>query len=267
MGPTPSIRAWRPPVAGVVEVLHAHFPSHAYPSHTHDTWTVLLVDDGVVRFDLDRHELGAVPHLVMLLPPGVPHDGRSVTAGGFRKRVVYLEEDVIGADRVGAAVDHPGWRDPALLAGIERFHRALAHPGDAFEAESAVAVLADGLRSRLAGADPPRRTDAPLARRVRALLDDRVTEGVVLADVAAGLGAHPSHLVRSFAREYGIAPHRYLTGRRLDLARRLLLAGVAPAEVADAAGFYDQAHLTRHFRRFLGTTPAAYARSAATMGA
>jgi AraC-like DNA-binding protein len=265
MAAAPSIRAWRPAVAGVAEVLHAHFPSHAYPSHTHDTWTVLLVDDGVVRFDLDRHELGAVPRLVTLLPPGVPHDGRSVTAGGFRKRVVYLEQEVIGADRIGAAVDHPGWRDPALVAAVDRLHPALAEPGDVFEAESAVAVLAEGLRARLSAAAPVRRADAPLARRLRDLLDAHVVEGVVLADAARELGAHPSHLVRSFAGEYGIAPHRYLTGRRLDVARRLLLAGVGAAQVAGQAGFYDQAHLTRHFRRFLGTTPAAYARSAATM--
>jgi AraC-like DNA-binding protein len=53
-------------------------------------------------------------------------------------------------------------------------------------------------------------------------------------------------------------PHRYVTGRRVDLARRLLVAGSRPAEAAASAGFHDQAHLTRHFRAFLGTTPAAF---------
>jgi AraC-like DNA-binding protein len=71
-----------------------------------------------------------------------------------------------------------------------------------------------------------------------------------------------THLVRAFGAEYGIAPHRYLTGRRLDQARRLLLAGTGAADVAVLVGFHDQAHLTRHFRRLLSTTPAAYARSA-----
>jgi transcriptional regulator GlxA family with amidase domain len=54
-------------------------------------------------------------------------------------------------------------------------------------------------------------------------------------------------------------PHLYLTGRRVDMARRMLLAGMRPADVATAAGFYDQPHLTRHFRRMLGTSPARYA--------
>ncbi|MEK8105021.1 AraC family transcriptional regulator [Micromonospora sp. M12] len=52
-------------------------------------------------------------------------------------------------------------------------------------------------------------------------------------------------------------PHSYLTGRRVELARRLLLAGQRPVEAAVAAGFFDQAHLTRHFRRFVGVSPLA----------
>ena len=38
-----SVRAWRPAVPGVAEVFHARFVSHAYPVHTHDTWTLLIV--------------------------------------------------------------------------------------------------------------------------------------------------------------------------------------------------------------------------------
>jgi len=48
-------------------------------------------------------------------------------------------------------------------------------------------------------------------------------------------------------------------GRRVDRARALLLDGVPPARVAVECGFHDQPHLTRHFRRQVGTTPAAYA--------
>jgi len=90
------------------------------------------------------------------------------------------------------------------------------------------------------------------------MIDDRVTVGVTLADAAAELNASETHLVRSFTREHGIAPHQYLTGRRLDLARHLLLAGLPAAEVATHVGFYDQAHLTRHFTKLLGVPPGSY---------
>jgi AraC-like DNA-binding protein len=259
----PTVRAWRPEVSGIAEVLHAHFPEHAYPLHTHDTWALLVIDTGAVRFDLERHEHGALRSLVTLLPPHVPHDGRSVTAAGFRKRVVYLEADVLDQTRIGAAVDQPGWTDPDLRREVHLLHEALLDPGDAFEAEGRLALVRDRLRGHLAGSDGvPEHRDPTLAHRLRDLLDARLVDGLSLGEAAALLDAHPSHLVRAFGAEFGIAPHRYLTGRRLDHARRLLLRGRPAAEVAPEVGFYDQAHLTRHFKRLLGVTPGAFARSA-----
>lgn len=268
MATGPTIRAWRPAVPGVSEVLHAHFPRHAYPAHTHDTWTLLLVDTGSVRYDLDHHEHGALGDRVTLLPPHVAHDGRSVERDGFHKRVVYLDEALIGADAIGAAVDHPGWTDPTLRREVDALHRVLEHRGDELEAEVRLALVVDGLRQRLSGATQQAvvRRDRPLANRLRTLLDGSVVDGISLADAARELGAHPTHLVRAFGVEFGVPPHRYLTGRRLDDARGLLLDGVRPAEVAATVGFHDQAHLTRHFRRLLGVTPAAYARSGTMSG-
>src|SRR5262249_29386020 len=52
----------------------------------------------------------------------------------------------------------------------------------------------------------------------------------------------------------------YVNHLRVRLARRLLDGGVAPAEVAVRAGFADQAHLTRHFKRVVGVPPRAYQR-------
>jgi AraC-like DNA-binding protein len=255
--------AWRPAVPGVAEVFHARFADHAYPSHTHDTWTLLIVDDGLVRFDLDRQEHGAMPSLVTLLPPHVPHDGRAATPAGFRKRVLYLDAEVFDAGLVGRAVDEPGVRDPALRDRISRLHAALSAPGEALQAESRLALVEDRLRQHLG-----RRVPAPadvhdpgVAAQLRDLLDASVPSGLSLADAAARIGVSEPYLVRAFTREYGLPPHRYLTGRRLDLARRLLLDGQPPAAVATESGFYDQSHLTRHFVRLLGTTPTRYARA------
>jgi AraC-like DNA-binding protein len=98
-----------------------------------------------------------------------------------------------------------------------------------------------------------------LAAELRGLLDSRISTGISLHEAAAMLHAHPTHLIRCFKRTYGLPPHTYLTGKRIDRARRLLLGGWRPADVAAAVGFYDQAHLNRHFARHLGITPARYA--------
>lgn len=253
------LRAWRPAVPGVREVLHATFEQHAYPAHTHDAWTVLLIDAGAVSYRLGRATHLAEPASVTLLPPFVAHDGRSALAGhAFRKRVLYLEAGWLPPEVETATEREPTLRDPRALRALAGVHAALASPDDALEAENGVLALQTIVRSRLCAA-PSAARDAPLAHRLKGMLDDRLFETFTLAEAAEVLGAHPSHLVRAFSRAYGIPPHRYVTGRRIDHARRLLLGGWAPAEAAVASGFYDQAHLTRHFHRTLGVTPAAFA--------
>ncbi|MGH3880550.1 MAG: AraC family transcriptional regulator [Actinophytocola sp.] len=254
-GIRPDITAWHPSVAGIQEVFHARFSTHAYPSHTHDNWTLLIVDDGLVRYDLDRHDHGATSDAVTLLPPGVPHDGRSRRP--FRKRVLYLDRTVLGEQLVGAAVDHPTLADPLLRTRIHQLHQVLTTRAEDLEAASRLAFVAERLARHLR----PARRERPrpgAAHRLRELLDARLPEAVPLDEAAASLGVHPASLVRAFSREFGIPPHRYLTGRRLELARGFLLDGLPPAQAATRAGFYDQAHLTRHFTRLLGIGPGRY---------
>ncbi|KPI10220.1 transcriptional regulator, AraC family [Actinobacteria bacterium OK074] len=258
------VAAWRPRVPGVVEVFHAHFTGYAYSMHVHDVWTLLIVDDGAVRYDLDRHEHGTPHDTVTLLPPHVAHNGSPATAHGFRKRVLYLDSGQLDDGLIGAAVDRPDFRDPVLRSRVGQLHSVLARPGDELEAASRLALLGDRLRTLLRPHPDTRtaqlpRPDRPLARRLRELLDERVTSGLSLDDAARLVHAHPAHLVRAFSGAYGIAPHQYLMARRVEHARRLLLDGQPPSAVATATGFYDQAHLTRHFRRLVGVTPGRYA--------
>jgi AraC-like DNA-binding protein len=255
--------AWRPSVPGIVEVFHAHYTEYAYPMHVHEAWTLLIVDDGAVRYDLDRHEHGTPHDTVSLLPPHIPHNGAPATEHGFRKRVLYLDGSRLADDLIGPAVDGPDLADPVLRRRVGQLHTALAHPGDELEADSRLTLIADRLRGLLRprSATEPSPADRPLAHRLRELLDQRLVEGIALDEAARLVHAHPAHLVRAFSGAFGIAPHQYLMSRRVDRARRLLLDGRPPGEVAAATGFYDQSHLTRHFRRLVGVTPGRYARS------
>ncbi|MFF3643274.1 AraC family transcriptional regulator [Streptomyces sp. NPDC002564] len=259
------VSAWRPRVAGVVEVFHAHFTEHAYPMHVHDVWTLLIVDDGAVRYDLGRRERGTPRDTVSLLPPQVPHNGSPATAHGFRKRVLYLDAPLLDETLIGPAVDDPDITDPLLRRRVGQLHAALALRGDELEAESRLALVGERLRGHLrpgeragprAGVREPR---GGVAHSLRELLDERVLDGVTLGEAARQVHAHPTHLVRAFSSAFGIAPHQYLMARRVERARRLLLDGMPPAQVATAVGFYDQAHLNRHFKRVVGIPPGRYA--------
>jgi AraC-like DNA-binding protein len=255
------VRAWKPAVPGVHEVFHARFVNHAYPPHTHDSWTVFIVDEGAIRYDLETRHRGAAGARVTILPPYVVHDGRPATGAGFRKRVLYLGSDVLDEDLIGPAVDDPDIEDRTLVRELGSLHEMLGAADTDLAAETVLADVGSRIRAHL-GARTKTPVDRPgddVASDLRELLDDHVADGITLADAGRILHASPAHLVRCFSRAFGIAPHRYLLARRIDAARRRLLQGEPVAEVAASVGFHDQAHLTRHFRRHVGTTPASYA--------
>ena len=263
--PLDSVRAWKPPVAGVREVLHARHVEHAYPVHTHDVWTLLLVDQGAIRYDLDRRAQAAEPSMVSILPPHVVHDGRPATGDGYRKRVIYLEPDVVGETLIGAAVDRPALpSDPELRNAVSELDRALGCADDAFEAGIRLHLVAERIRVAMGNPDlGPAPVDARMlddaVEAFRAWLDDHLFEPVTIGAAADALDVGPTHLARGFADAFGIAPHAYLITRRLEAARDRILAGQPLVDVATEVGFFDQAHLTRHFKRFLGTTPGRFA--------
>lgn len=258
--PAEWVRAWKPTVPGIHEVFHARFVDHAYPPHTHDSWTVFIVDEGAIRYDLESRHRGAAGTRVTILPPHVVHDGRAATGAGFRKRVLYLGTDVLDERLIGRAVDDPDVEDATLIRRLRALHRSLEDPGRTIESETMLALVGWRLRMHLGERiAAPERPDHEVASDLRDLLDEHRFERLTLAEAGRILHVSPAHLMRSFSRTFGIAPHRYVVGRRIDAARRRLLAGEPVAQVAAGVGFHDQAHLTRHFRRHVGTTPARYA--------
>lgn len=79
-----------------------------------------------------------------------------------------------------------------------------------------------------------------------------------LAWVAQQYGWSRFQLLRYFKQHTGLTPYGYLLFRRIDAAKLLLAQGCPLAATALEVGFYDQAHLTRFFRRFVGVSPGQY---------
>ena len=141
-------------------------------------------------------------------------------------------------------------------------HDALGCVDDLLEAETRLDAVAAEIRASFGERpqEPAGRPRRELADRLRSYLDAHLYEPLTMAAAAAQLGSGSTQLARSFVEVFGIPPHTYVTGRRLDAARDRILAGQALADVAAEVGFADQAHLTRRFKEFLGTTPGRFGR-------
>jgi transcriptional regulator GlxA family with amidase domain len=93
-------------------------------------------------------------------------------------------------------------------------------------------------------------------RRVREYVEAHLGESTDLSMLAAAAGLSVHHFARQFKQSAGVTPHVYLTQKRVERAREMLVqTNLSLAEIAFAVGFFDQGHLARHFRQMLGITP------------
>ncbi|HEX4818272.1 MAG TPA: AraC family transcriptional regulator [Nonomuraea sp.] len=242
-----------------IERLEAALVGEAFSPHRHDTYAIGVTLAGVQTFRYRGELRRCLPGEWHVLHPDEVHDGAAGTDEGFGYRILYVDpclvqealggrplpfvrDPVVGADAMG----------PSLLAWL----RDLDEPLEEFaRVEVALLVAAALVRH----ADGPARRREPLAvaalSRVRALIaaDPGVRRTVAEFERVSGLDRWT--IARQFRAAFGTSPTRFRTMRQLDRARGLLRDGTALREAAVAAGFADQSHLTRMFKRAYGLTP------------
>lgn len=92
-------------------------------------------------------------------------------------------------------------------------------------------------------------------------IQDNLEQDLGLKELAALLQLSPHYFAHLFKRSVGLAPHQYVIKQRIKQAKKLLKnREISIADIAYQVGFSSQAHLNRHFKRLVGTTPGRYRR-------
>ncbi|WP_299540519.1 AraC family transcriptional regulator [uncultured Streptomyces sp.] len=268
-------RHWRHAELPGLDLLRARYVRHTFPRHAHEGYVIAAVTGGIEDVGTPDGRVRAGPGSVVLINPEVPHSARAGGPEGWAYATLYPSARVVGevaADLAGprgtAGFGETAAHDPGLSRLVLGVHRA-AEEGDGLAADSVLRVLVARLLRRYGTSLPqagPRTAGARDALRARALLEERMTEPPTLEALAAELTTSPFALLRAFKKQYGLPPHAWLTDARVRRARRLLDAGVTPADAAVRVGFADQPHLNRHFTRIVGVPPGAYRRERAPAG-
>jgi AraC family transcriptional regulator len=175
------------------------------------------------------------------------------------------EED----DRVGSRsslVLHLGVRDvqlQCLLSAVEEELRSGCHTGSGYLRQLGGALTRYLIRrySTAAEAGPPLSEGLPV-NRLRAVLDHihtHLDDSLTVTELAGMVRMSPQHFANLFRQSTGLAPHRYVLGRRIERAQDLLsTTSLSLAEITLESGFASQSHFTDVFRKMLGTTPRRY---------
>lgn len=100
------------------------------------------------------------------------------------------------------------------------------------------------------------------SRRIVEHVEQNLTSGLTVAELAQIAGLGTSHFKVLFKRTFGTPVHQYVIERRVKRAAQLIEeGGRSVSDVAAATGFAHQSHLARCMRRVLGATPSTLARA------
>ena len=256
-----------------VGLLRARYVRQAFPRHTHDCF-VVCVDERGAHASWYRGANVVIPErAITVVPPGAVHSGQMVPGKPWHYRAMYPSLELITALATELGLPAgvtPSFRDltaqdPGLADMFVRAHTRTELSDDELERESLVLGVLMTVLQRHATESRRVNHDArtsPGVERAVELMRSSYARPLTLADLAAAAGTGRFAIIRAFQRQIGMSPYAYLTQIRVERAMALLQAGARVAAVAQRVGFTDQSHLTRKFKRFVGITPAAFARGA-----
>ncbi|WP_319520462.1 AraC family transcriptional regulator [uncultured Martelella sp.] len=253
-----------------IDFFEAAFSTQTFSRHAHEGFAIGAIAEGAGGY-LCRGESMVLPAgSLSLMNPEEAHTGHAA-AERVRYNMLYASEAAVRA--VLGVRELPGFAEIAprdrgfqlseALARLAQCLNSVQMADHRLAVEEAVHAVLSQAFAHYGRAVLRRPGNEPSAIRIMlAFIEDGVAAGkaLSLSELAAAVDLNPSYLIRSTVRATGLTPRGHVVRARLGHARRLLLDGAPAVEAAVAAGFYDQAHLIRHFRRQYGVTPGALIR-------
>ena len=242
----------------------ARFPADApLPFHLHERTTFAVMLGGSFDLAFKGKTLACVSDTIFTEPAAERH-ANYIGSGGAHVLVLQPDPARVELFRPCAdmldRVNH--FRDGHIGSLARRLSREVLRPDDVSPlAMEALGLEMLALAARLTVKGPARGRPRWLAR-AEELIHARYLERLRVDDLARELDIHPVHLTRTFRAHHGVPISEYIRALRLEWAAvRLAIGEDSIASVALRAGFADQSHFTRMFRRHFHTTPACYQRS------
>lgn len=255
---------------GGIETLDARYQHQNFANHTHEGYTIGVVESGAQRFYRSGGDHIAPKESIILVNADDVHNGSSAAEGGWAYKALYPLPDQFAQIRdelelkVNGAPYFPSpvVQDKQLSEVIRMTLHTLMTSENRLLRESLLytSMVQLMLRHSKVRAELKEQARAyPQLDLVKSFLDDQPTSDVSLEDMANLCGLSPFYLLRQFQDRFGLPPHAYQIQARLRVVKKLIRQGMRLSDVALEAGFHDQSHMHRHFKKTFGITPGQYA--------
>ena len=237
------------------------------PTHAHELSHFCFVLAGNYQEHVGGKLFDRGPAALVYYPPDVSHGEEHFTCG----RHFLVEIDLKSLERVrdyGARLC-----EPALVGTDSSLWLATKMYREFSERDGFSPLVLESMTTELlvaASRQVPRRAERkppPWLERVKEFLRENYAQPPALGELATAAGVHPTHLARVFRQFERCTVGDYVREVRINYARQMMLGSKESlVEIALAAGFADQTHFTRSFKRVTGMTPTEFRRTFVVRG-
>ncbi len=239
-----------------------------YTRHAHEHFSIGAITAGCSTYLHEQAAFQVSAGTVVLMNPDDVHACNPIDDQPWSYLMLYVETPWLtdlqhqlgfSQDLAFRRFSTTHTRDVELFCSLQGLYDILVDPGqDVLCKHSAAVEFFTDVQQRLNPIDPPLREPNFKLERAADYIRDNCTQMLKLEDICEAAQLSPSYLIRAFKQHYGMTPHAFLVNRRIQFARDQLRNGKLIADVAQEAGFADQAHFQRAFKQHLAATPGQY---------
>jgi AraC-like DNA-binding protein len=240
-----------------------------FAPHSHHTFSLSRIREGAIAIAYHSgEEVTLLPGQVALYHPDEVHKTRNLTD----RPLVYDNLHIDTAWALG--IQQRMYETDALLPMREHLitdphiQEAFAHAvsviwqGEYLQAEAAITQMLTRLFAEHTDPAVPREEDV-LLEQIRRFILVHMDEKISATSIAAETGYSTAHISRLFKKRFGLTLQAFLIDQRINRAKSLMIESpeLSLAEIAVEAGFYDQSHLVKNFKKAYSISPNHYKRS------
>lgn len=238
-----------------------------FPNHFHEYYVIGFVEGGKRHLWCKGQEYDLIEGNLILFNPRdnhfcAPSDGEILDyrAVNISQDVMYkAAKEITGQDYILHFTQNVVYQSD-ITQSIRDLYNAILRHAPRLEKEEAFFFLLEQLLQEYAAPFEEVDISEP-NQQIKTLcsyMEMHFADNITLDELLSMTNFSKSYLLRSFTKQIGVSPYRYLQAIRLDRAKKFLRQGIAPIDAADMAGFADQSHFTNFFKEFIGLTPKQY---------
>ena len=238
-----------------------------FPNHFHDYYVIGFIESGERCLSCKNRKYTVEPGDLLLFNPRDNHTCEQIDGRTLDYRCINVHPETMSKAAFEiTGKDYLPYFSPAVifhseLASLLReLHMIIMEEEKDFRKEEIFFFLLEQLIEEFSeeGIEQSGPEENRETKIICNYLEKNYMKNITLDELSGLTGLSKYYLLRSFTKQKGISPYRYLETIRIDRAKKLLEKGVLPIEAALQTGFTDQSHFSNFFKKFIGLTPKQY---------